>query len=514
MRADDDALSLLNDGLLAIRTEYGVPEVLPAEVEQSARDVASRAPSISGRRDARDLAFVTLDPAGSTDLDQAFALAADGDDIVLSYAIADVGFFVDRGGVIEAEALRRGTTVYLPGMRVPQYPTVLSEHAASLLPDGDRPAVLLTVRVGTDGGAVLEGAERAVIRSRAKLAYETATAAELDPLLPEIVRRVVEAEDRRGASRIELPEQEVIADPSAPGGMRLVLRARNVCEDQNSALSLAANLAVAAAMVARRVGLFRVMREPDERELSALRHSASVLGIAWPAALDLHGLERTLDPSVATVAAFLLAARRAGGGATYAVLSTTDGPFTTTSPWHAAVAAPYAHATAPLRRLADRYVLDLICASFAGDDLPALPAGLAETMERMESLAAKVDRAAIDLVEAVTLSGRLGDVFDAAVIDASHDGAQVQLVDPPVRARVRLADAQPGQRVRLRLASVDLTDRQLTFVDDAAGRRGTGPPGTGSPGTGPHGDGSGASAQPGSVKRNSVAPASSSTSSP
>ena len=500
MRADDDAANLLQVGLRAIRTRCGIPDAFPAEVEAAAREAATRAPGSGGGRDARDIPFVTLDPAGSTDLDQAYALAADGDDIVLSYAIADVGFFVDRGGVIEAEALRRGTTVYLPGSRVPQYPTVLSEHAASLLPDGDRPAVLLTVRVALDGATTLQRAEHALIRSRSKFAYETATPLDLGPLLPEVARRVAAAEVARGAARIEFPEQEVIADAGAPGGLRLALRGRNECEDQNSALSLAANLAVADVMLAHGVGVFRVMPEPDERELTALRHSAAALGISWPVTTSLRDLQRTLDGTEPKQAAFLLAARRAGGGATYAVLSSSADPFTTTAPWHAAIAAPYAHATAPLRRLADRYVLDTVCAISAGVPLPALPAGLAQIMERAESVASKVDRAAIDLVEAVMLAPRVGEVFDAAVIDSSHDGAQVQLASPPVRARVRLArrHAQPGARVRLRLVSVDLGADQLVFEDaDATAAQ------------------PGAPASPaGSVNRNSMAPGSSSNASP
>jgi exoribonuclease R len=351
--------------------------------------------------------------------------------------------------------------VYLPGTRVPQYPTVLSEHAASLLPDGERPAVLLTVRIAPTGDATLLAAERAIVRSRAQLSYETATADELGLLLAEVARRVTAAEDARGATRIEFPEQDVVADPSAPGGLRLVLRGRNVCEDQNSALSLAANLAVAATMLAEGVGVFRVMAEPDEHELASLRHSAAALGVTWPADIDLHQLERTLERTDPTNTAFLLAARRAGGGASYALLTDRPGSFTTTAPWHAAIAAPYAHATAPLRRLADRYVLDQVCALHERTTVPPLPVGLAEIMDRADSLASKVDRAAIDLVEAVTLVGRVGDVFEAAVIDNGHDGAQVQLLDPPVRARVRLAGVAAGARVRLRLDGVDVPSRRL-----------------------------------------------------
>src|SRR4029078_695064 len=108
----------------------------------------------------------------STDLDQAFALETAGGDVVLHYAIADVGFFVGPGDALDAEAWRRGVTVYMPDERARLYPAALSEGAASLLPHGPRPAGVFTVRVEPDGTATMDGVERAVVRSRARLAYE------------------------------------------------------------------------------------------------------------------------------------------------------------------------------------------------------------------------------------------------------------------------------------------------------------------------------------------------------
>ena len=113
------------------------------------------------------------------------------------------------------------------------------------------------------------------------------------------------------------------------------------------------------------------------------------------------------------------------------------------------IAAPYAHATAPLRRLADRYVLDLACELEDGAPSPAtlaaLPA-LAEVMERAETMAAGVDRAAIDLVEAVILRDRVGEVFRATVVDRSGDRTRIQLADPPVRASVAATRPRRARR--------------------------------------------------------------------
>ena len=152
----------------------------------------STVPRSSSRRSTRPAA---------TDLDQAFAIETDGNDIVLRYAIADVGWFVQPGDPLDTEAWNRGVTVYLPDRRTPLYPPSLSEGAASLLPDVDRPAVIFVVRVDQHGGVSLDGAERAVVRSRVKLAYESVQAGGPASRL----RRAVDADrggrDRRGTRR-------------------------------------------------------------------------------------------------------------------------------------------------------------------------------------------------------------------------------------------------------------------------------------------------------------------------
>jgi exoribonuclease R len=137
---------------------------------------------------------------------------------------------------------------------------VLAE-GGHLLPDGPRPAVVFHVRVDSAGQSKLDGAERSLIHSRTKLAYETVRPSELPDSLPELARRVALAEDARGAARVEPLEQEVHALEG--GGYDISFRPRLKAEDDNAAMSLATNLAIADALYAAATGLFRVMPEPD-----------------------------------------------------------------------------------------------------------------------------------------------------------------------------------------------------------------------------------------------------------
>ena len=461
MRATSSAADVLREGLRAIEAEAGRSDTFPPAVEEAAARSAASSEWRARRSDQRAVAFRTLDPATSTDLDQAFAIAREGDDLVLSYAIADLGAFVPRGSILEQEAWRRGTTVYLPDSRIPQYPTALSEGAASLLPDSDRPAVVLTVLIDPTGEAVLRSAERAIIRSVEKRAYESTSVSDIE-FLGELATRTSSADTRRGEFTVDAPEQEIVDDPEAPSGITLRFRPRLASEAANAAMSLAANLAVAKRFLADGIGLFRDLDAPNDHQYSALRRLGAGLGITWLRTETLGDVTRRLRAEDPRHAAFASACRRAGGGATYRV---HDG--TGKAPWHAAMAAPYAHATAPLRRLADRYCLDLaveLCGgSHPSDAERATLAALPDIMDRAEATASRAERACLDLAESVLLSTRVGEEFDAVVVETAHDGARISIAEPAVSAKMRLDNARPGDRVRVRLVSADPPQRRVTF---------------------------------------------------
>lgn len=457
MKAVLDPDCVLANGLAAIRSQYQVPPGFPQPVLEAAEAAARRAPAEHVDRTA--IPFVTLDPASATDLDQALWIEASGNELLLRYAIADVAWFVQDGDAIDVEAWRRGTTLYLPDGKASLYPPVLSEGAASLLPDGPRPAVIFTVRVAPDGAVKLDGAERALVRSRAKLAYETVADADLPPQFAELARRIALAEAARGASRVDPPEQEVARRPD--GGYALAFRARHPSEDQNAALSLAANLAIAQLLQAHHTGLFRVMAEPDAAAVARLRNTARALGIAWPEAEPLARFRDGLDAADPHQAALMLAIRRAGQGASYAPWR-EDAP-----PWHAAVAAPYVHATAPLRRLADRYVIRAALAIAQGRAVPEAVSQafdrLPKVMGRADALGGQIDRAVIDLAEAVMLDGREGEIFPAVVTDIDQRGARMQLAELPVVTRIDAPGATPGAALQVRLTDADPAKRTIRF---------------------------------------------------
>jgi exoribonuclease R len=451
----------------AVRAELKVPESFPPEVLAEA-DAVAQAPAMPAE-DATDIPFVTVDPPGSMDLDQAVHLSAHGDGYRVRYAIADVAAFVRAGGAIDTEARQRGETRYSPDRRTPLHPPVLSEGAASLLPDQVRPAVLWTIDLDAAGAVAAVDVRRARVASRAKLDYPGVQAAvdgghphEALALLQKVGELRIAQAAARHAIELDLPDQEITATEG--GGWTIAFRSQLPVELWNAQISLLTGMCAATIMLDGGVGLLRTMPPPREPDVAQLRKIAPALGVDWPdGAAPGDVISRISGSGDPRHAAFLDQAVRLLRGAGYTAF---DGA-PPEQPLQSAVAAPYAHVTAPLRRLADRFATEVCLALTAGqrppdwacDALPLLP----ELMAEADRHANELERASIDLTEAWLLTGREGSEYDAVVVEANHDKGTVVLDEPAVRAPCDGADLPLGERIRVRLEVADTATRKVRF---------------------------------------------------
>ena len=453
----------------ALRRELELPTEFPPAAQREAEEAARPATPSTGN-DRTAIPFVTIDPATSRDLDQAVCLERRDGGFRVYYAIADVAAVVRPGGPLEAETWKRGQTIYLPDGKVPLHPPVLSEGAASLLPDEDRAAVLWTIDLDASGTTTAVHVERATVRSRAKLDYDgvqsDVDAGRLHPsiaLLPEIGRLLVGHALERGAIDLPMPEQEVEPDGS---GWKLTLRAPALVEEWNAQISLLTGMAAARIMLDGGIGLLRTMPPPPPESIARLKGAARALGIPWPHGASAGSVLASVNPAEPHAAAFIDQAAELMRGAGYTAFAGSPPE----QPLHGAVAAPYAHVTAPLRRLADRYATEACLALTAGLNVPdwvrqALPK-LPDVMSTTDRTAGAAARGAVDLTEAMLLKDRVGEEFDAAVVDVGnnhHKGGAVAITDPPVRARCEGDDLPLGERIRVRLIEADPDKRKVLF---------------------------------------------------
>ncbi|MFC3716132.1 RNB domain-containing ribonuclease [Luteimonas soli] len=465
-----DHQAVLERGIAAIQRELQLPDAFPPEVEAAARAAAAAGPRFPGE-DRTDLALVSIDPPGAMDLDQAMRVERSGDGYRVYYAIADVGAFVSPGDSVDLEANRRGETLYGADDKIPLHPKALSEDAASLLPDEVRPALLWTIDLDATGEGIEVDVRRARVKSRARLDYAGVQAridaGDADPMfdvLREIGELRIRREQRRGGISLPLPEQEVHVDD---GRWTLEFRARHPVEDWNEQISLLTGMAAAHLMVQHRVGLLRTLPPADPRALERLRRTARALGIGWPQARSYPDFIRSLDPANPRDVAMMTACTTVLRGAGYVAF---NGEVPEHSQ-HSALASQYAHATAPLRRLVDRYVGETCLALSAGTPVPqwvrdALP-GLPATMQASSQRAGRYENAVLDLAEAAALAPRVGEEFEGAVVEVDRKDSrrgEVMLREPAILARIE-ADAELplGEPVRVRLLEADPGSRGIRF---------------------------------------------------
>ena len=480
--------------LAELRSQLDVPGEFPAEALAEAERAVADPPA--GSEDATGLPLVTIDPPGARDLDQAMYLERDGEGYVVHYAIADPASFVPPGGALDAALADRGVTFYGPDGSITLHPSVLSEGAASLLAEESRPACLWTIHLDAEGNIRDAGVRRAQVRSREQLTYEqvqeridAGEAGDSLSLLPEIGMLRAQLELARGGASLEIPEQEVATDEN--GDYRLVYRATLPVEDWNAQISLLTGIAAAQIMRKARVGVLRTLQPAQQRDIDRVRRAAHGLGIDWPEEASYGEVLAGLDASIPEHAAFFHEATALFRGSGYL---TFDGDLPPASP-HSAIAAEYAHVTAPLRRLVDRYGLEICLAHTAGEDVPdwvrealdPLPA----IMDRARQRSSAYERACVDLLEAIMMRGRIGQKFTGVVVDVDApqgsdgdddhaagggavqvDGAgepeevrgTILLAEPAIRGRVQGVDLPLGERVTVRLARADVDERRVEFA--------------------------------------------------
>ena len=457
-----------------------------ADAEAQAAALQEPAPlATPAVRDQRALLWASIDNDDSLDLDQlsvAEALA-DGAARVL-VAIADVDASVPRGSPIDRHAAHNTTSVYTAAQVFPMLPARLSTNLTSLSQDHDRLAIVIDMTIEVTGHIRQSDLYRAIVRNRAKLAYNGVAAwldgggplpapaaavpgmAEQLRLQARIAATLRQVRHAHGALSLETQE----ARPVFAAGVLQDLvpdegnRAKELIED----FMIAANTATARFLEARRIpALRRVLRVPEHWE--RIVAVAAACGGRLPAA-----------PSAPALNDFLVARRQQDPGR-FTDLSLTivkllgRGEYVlekpgTPDPGHFGLAiSDYTHSTAPNRRYPDLLTQRLVKAALAGAASPYTDSELAALAARcttQEDNAAKVERFVAKSAAALLLATRLGARFDGIVTGASPKGTWVRIASPTTEGRLirGYEGLAVGDPVRVRLVH---TDADRGFIDFA-----------------------------------------------
>jgi len=310
------------------------------------------------------------------------------------------------------------------------------------------------------------------VKSRAQLTYagvqkqiDNGSADPMFAILQEVGEKRLAKEAARGGISLPMPEQEIDCSGDT---WKLEYRELLPVENWNAQISLLTGMGAATLMVKAKVGLLRTLPEPDPRDVQRLHRTARALGLDWPDDQPYPEFIRSLDPTQPIHAAMVVASTRLLRGAAYVAF---DGEVPAQAE-QAALAAEYAHVTAPLRRLADRYAGEVCVAISAGQPVPqwvldrltALP----DTMRESDRKAHQYENAVLNLVEAAVLAPRVGEQFEGVVVDVddkSDTRGDITIHEPAIEATVTAQAPLPlGKEVTVTLSKADVASRTVEFT--------------------------------------------------
>jgi ribonuclease R len=445
---------------------FDLPHEFPAAALREAQAFGEQVDprEANARIDLRDLPLVTIDGEDARDFDDAVYAEPHPAGFRLIVAIADVSHYVRTGSAVDAEAQKRGTSVYFPTRVLPMLPTALSDHLCSLAPHVDR--LCFAADMVVSGNGALKGARfyPAVMRSAARLTYTLANEAlfegrpaartRLGPLterllvLVDVYRALYKARSRRGALDFDAAEAEFVID-EAERVRAIELRVRNEAHRLIEECMILANVAVAEELEKAHVPtLYRVHGVPEDEKLERLATTLRALGI------------EARIPKTVTTRDLQAIARRVPDASERAfveslvVRAMPQAIYQPTNIGHFGLALThYAHFTSPIRRYPDLVVhrtLKSLIGAKGGAALRYAPAelgALGESTSRLEKRADEADRYVSTFLKCTYLKERIGQTFRGLITTVVEFGCFVQILDAAVDGLLHLDNLSDDQYV-------------------------------------------------------------------
>ena len=498
--------------LIAI-SKFGIPNEIPAVVEEEALLVADLPITPEKREDLRHLPIIAIDPRDARDFDDAiWAQPVEGGGFDAIVAIADVSYYVRPGTALDREALKRGNSVYFPDRVVPMLPHSLSSDKCSLRADEDRAVLACHMTIDAKGNMTSWRFTRAIARIAANIPYPDAQAAidgaletEFLPALKNLWacwKLLKAARDKRNPLAIVMPERRITMDDAGRVtgvALREQLDAHQVVED----FMISANVAAAKALEAKKAPVvYRAHENPSREKLIALKDYLKTFDIEI-------AMGQVITPSTFNNILKKMEGREDADEIRPQIMesilrSQTQAYYTPTHIGHFGLAlGSYGHFTSPIRRYADLLVHRSLVGAY-GLEMPApkakgiekttaLSAGqaakleqIAEAISRTERRAMEAERETIDRYVAAFLSEQVGQIVDTRITGVQNFGffATVESIGGdglvPVstlgRSYYTYDEAsqslssedgetvyRPGMRLQLRLAEANPVSGSLRF---------------------------------------------------
>lgn len=447
----------------AIMAEYDLPMEFPEEVLAEAEQISEAIPQkeIAKRRDFRGVPTFTIDPEDAQDFDDALSLRKlENGNYEVGVHIADVTHYVLPGTLLEREAYRRATSVYLVDRCVPMLPEKLSNNLCSLRPDEDKLTFSAVFEITERGRIVSEWFGKTVIRSQRRFTYEEAQQvletgkgdfAEELLVLNKLAKIFQRKRVQAGAILFETTEVKFRLDERKKP-IEIFTKVRKDAHKLIEEFMLLANRQVAEFVYRMRKGknrnvmVYRTHDRPDEEKVENFANFAKQFGHTVKTG------NKELARSLNELAELLEGRPEQNVLQNLAIRAMAKAKYTTEPLPHFGLAFKrYTHFTSPIRRYPDMMVHRLLQHYLDGGE----PVDRNEYEERckhssaMEKRAADAERASIkykqvELIQDLQQAGKLrGKLLTGVVTGVAEWGIYVELTDTRCEGMVRMSDI-PG----------------------------------------------------------------------
>ncbi|MBO7416932.1 MAG: ribonuclease R [Bacteroidaceae bacterium] len=442
-----------NTEMHAILAEYGLPYSYPENVEQAAEQISSDITdaALEGREDFRDVVTFTIDPHDAKDFDDALSIRPIKKGLwEVGVHIADVSYYVQEGSIIDKEAYKRATSVYLVDRTIPMLPEKLCNNLCSLRQDEDKLTYSVIMEM-TDGGVVKRSRiARTVIRSNRRFTYEE-------------VQSIIEREQQGG--REPLPGDEFKTEIMTLDSLAKILRDKRFADgalsfdrvevrfdidekghpvsvyfkeskDANKLVEefmLLANRIVAESIGAVKGGnpktfVYRVHDEPDPERMETLQNFVAKFGYKLKATGDPAEMAKSMNRMLADVKG----KKEQELIETISIRSMQKACYTTENIGHYGLAFKYyTHFTSPIRRYPDLMVHRLLTRYTGGGRSVSKPKyeEYCEHCSAQEQLAEQAERSSIKYKQVEYMADRMGQEFDAVISGVTEWGIYAEIIE-------------------------------------------------------------------------------------
>ena len=482
-----------NTEMNSIMYEYGLPNNFPLMVEAEAELIDFTIPEseISNRRDLRNITTFTIDPVDAKDFDDALSVnILDDNTVEVGIHIADVSHYVKEGGIIDEEAIKRATSVYLVDRCVPMLPERLSNGVCSLRPNEDKLCFSVIVKLDSDGKLLDKWFGKTIIHSDRRYSYEEAQEiiegkegdfqAEI-LLLDTIAKKMRKQRISDGSIEMGGIEVRFKLEPTTKKPIGVFFKEQKDANKLIEEYMLLANKLVAKLLYdAKYHNVYRVHSTPNVEKLEALSLICKNFGYTLDVVENTQDLKKSINELVADIKGkpeenmIETLITRCMSKASYTIVNSGHYGLGFTH---------YSHFTSPIRRYPDlithRVLLDFLNRKSNGS--PQKIEGMAKWCSEREILAAKAQRDSIKYKQIEFLEDKIGQVFEGIISGVTDWGMYVELIESKCEGMVRYngnhkVDAENytvnlksggsvrlGDEVKVIVKAVDLDRKQIDF---------------------------------------------------